>query len=493
MYCCFSKLRTDDMTLRDIAELLEVSQNDIATAVGISKPTVNAYLNGTLKRQEILDKIYRYLNSREFYCGYSFMPTWQFAEFLNMEVLGIFRKSMKESEIAKAIGMTPQKFSKLKKCKDTSGITQKLDVYEQYNILEKFYNMCEDNYGFVPDKYKNLRTKLNNYVNMYDDYEIKNSFASLLNFIIDNGFRTELYGVLKKLCGIDYKDYQRIIQDDEFIMDLDVRYSIIENLHIKIGSQSYNVSERFEPILIASGERNYVDLFEGSSANDFTPIYKYPDILCRIILDHFYAFIDDPLYSVDNEYKKASVGWYNSASFNTASQRARIVEEYHTLSVNDKESVCKDISDKISKHMKNTLTDITVFNHEFDENGKLLLNSDCTLCCRELSDISDIIEIVSRIGPLTNLYTNFMRVPYNDEYLFDNRNELLNIMQEGFLHTCRNDWDEIIDKKLEFDAMDWNLWGLLTQALYIGRSIDDIYEYIIKLKNDKKHDFSMEP
>lgn len=499
------------MTLKDIAEILEVSQSEIASAVGISKTTVNNYIYGNFANREKLDSIYRYLNSREFYNGYSFMPTKQFAKFVKEEILSVFEKSMKLNDIAKAIGMSPQKLSKLKKCPDISGNTQKLDVYEQYNILEKFYNMCfdiapeeldyyrDDNFK-ITNEYVLLRVKLSRYLYMFDDSRIKNSYASLLNEIIDKGFRAQLYSVLKEVCKIDdLNDYKRLIQDNEFIMDPDARYYIIYALDNKIKGFSSELHEKFEDILMAWQFREEYER-EGKEKDispvEYTPLYKYSNILCRVILDHYYAFIDDPRYNLINQYEKDSFErnyaiWHHSQNIQNAKKRVHMVEEYHNLSVNDKVSVCKEFAGKISEHMKQTSVEITPLKAEFDENGKLIINLNC-IYCRQLSDINDIIEIVNRIGPLENLRTNFENVPIEDEYPFDNREHSLSLLPDINSYNYE-DLEEIFDKKLEFDAMDWNLWGLLTQALYIGCSINDIYEYIIKLKKDIKHDFSITP
>ena len=139
MYCCYSKLRKPDMTLKDIVEMLEVSQEDIAKKLKISKSAVNQYINEYCKSQEKLDAIYLYLNSREYFHGYSFMPTKEFSKFLFEEVLYLFEDTMKQNEIAEKLMISPQKLAKLKNCIYAKGKTQKLDVYEQYYILRNAY------------------------------------------------------------------------------------------------------------------------------------------------------------------------------------------------------------------------------------------------------------------------------------------------------------------------------------------------------------------
>lgn len=505
MYCYGSKLRTEDMTLKDIAEKLEVSQGDIAIAVGISKTSVNEYIHEYCGNQKTLDSIYRYLNSREFYNGYSFMPTKDFARFLNTEVLSVFRKTMKQSEIAKAIGMTPQKLSKLIGCIYSDGKTQKLNVREQYDILEKLYNMCAelapdktekyiDDNDEVTNEFVKLRVKLNKHIHIDDDIEIKMGFSSLLNFIIKKGFRAQLYCVLKEICKIEFNDYHRIIQDDEFIMSLKARYRIIGTLDRKIGDFSSELHEKFKFILM-EGEFDEDEMWDEDFRQvDLTVLYKYSNMLCRVILEHYYAFIDNPLYSIDkknseNSSETDSMIWRQPEYIKKAKYRVRIVEEFHTLSANDKASVCKEFADKILEHMKQK--GVSPLKHEFDENGKLLINTD-HIYCRQLSDINDIIEIVSRIGPLENLRTDFTSISLDDEYPFENRDYFLNLLPNTDSYYSE-DWEEIIDKKLDFDAMDWNLWGLLTQALHLGISLEDIYKFIVNLKKDKKHDFSIAP
>lgn len=495
MYCYGSKLRSNDMTLRDVAETLEVSLNDISSAVGIPKSTVSHYLDGDYKKPEKLDSISRYLNSREFYSGYSFMPTREFAEFLNKKVLTIFSQKMKQKEIAKAIGMSTQELSKLKKSPKILGKTQKLNVVEQYNILEHFYDMCIGEDGFIPDEYKSLRIELSKYVHKYDVYEIKNSFASLLNSVVDNGFRTQLFIVLKNVCGIqDSKDFNKILHDDEFIMDIEKRYHIIYELDRKIGSFSSVLHKKFKFILTALDFDEEELLNEDFRQIDFTitPLYKYPDIIRRVILDHFYAFVGDAEYFLINRYEKDFFerDYIHYLNIQDELYRINMVEEYHKLSVSNKISVCKDFAGKISEHIKQTGAETTPFKAEFDENGKLVINRDYIYCC-QLSDINDIIEIVNRIGPLENVCTNLKNVPIDDEYPFENRSNYLNLLSDDLYYD--KSIEEIFDKKLEFDAMDWNLWGLFTQALYIRCSINDIYKHIVKLKNVKKHDFSITP
>ena len=506
MYCCFSKLRTEDMTLRDIAELLEVSQNDIATAVGISKPTVNAYLNGTLKKQEILDKIYRYLNSREFYLGYSFMPTWQFAEFLNTEVLGLFRKKINESDIAQFIGMTPQKFSKLKKCKDTSGITQKLDVVEQYKILTKIFNLCLrflpgdieecfDENRKITNEYLKLLLMLNRgYI--HEGYEdgISYFFARELKFIIDEGFSDELYKILNKHCKIDNDDdFQRITHDNEFIMDLNERYEIIVDLYNEIGRLSEKVCEHLERILRRNESRNSTSLSaiydddEDYVSERFSLILEHSRYIKRIILDNYFAFVDDPMYSFINEYNGDPIEWDNlfynhDRNIRNALYRVHIVEQYHDFSVIEKSDTCEFIACVIQEHMQNTGKGTLPLIHIFDNDGKLLLRSDYTMFCRVLSDISNVIEIVSHTGPLINLDDNSIQISYQDEYPHENRDYYYRIMPEI---DAKWIWPGLIDRKLKFDALDWNLWGLLCQAAHVKLPMKIIYQYILRLKRQR--------
>ena len=374
MYCCFSKLRRDGMSLKEIAEMLEVSQGEIAEAVGISKTTVNHYLDGTFTNPEKLDSIYRYLNSREFYCGYTFMPSKKFAEFLRDEVLSVFEKSMKLNDIAKAIGMSPQKLSKLKSAPESAGKIQKLTVREQYDILKKFNNMCEED-GLVPEQYQPLRLTLDKYIHMYELTEITRSFSSLLNYVQKFGYRSELFRALKEVCEADDEDIQRILQDDEFIMDLDARYRIIS----RVADQNVNapdmdsVMERMDNItLFANFTRGDIDLFAYPRDIDCTSLNKYPKIIRRIILEYYYAFMDEAPSCCRSKDKKANVGVCQSAPCEMAEQRVRIVEEYHKLSVKNKSLVCEELTAKISEHMKQTGTEITPLKHEFDENGKLV-------------------------------------------------------------------------------------------------------------------------
>ncbi len=277
-------------------------------------------------------------------------------------------------------------------------------------------------------------------------------------------------------------------------MSLKARYRIIGTLDRKIGDFSSELHEKFKFILM-EGEFDEDEMWDEDFRQvDLTVLYKYSNMLCRVILEHYYAFIDNPLYSIDkknseNSSETDSMIWRQPEYIKKAKYRVRIVEEYHTLSANDKASVCKETDDKISERMKQK--GVSPLKHEFDENGKLLINTD-HIYCRQLSDINDIIEIVSRIGPLENLRTNFMSISLEDEYPFENRDYFLNLLPNTDSYYSE-DWEEIIDKKLDFDAMDWNLWGLLTQALHLGISLEDIYKFIVNLKKDKKHDFSIAP
>lgn len=458
MYCCYSKLRKPGMTLEDIVEMLEVSQEDIAKELEISKSAVNQYIKDYCQKQEKLDAIYLYLNSREFYLGYSFMPTKEFSKFLFDEVLCYFEDTMKQKEIAQRLRISPQKLAKLKNCVFQKGNKHKLDVYEQYYILCAVYDMCENPNGYVEEKYRPLRRFLREKLDPYHRSYLNTEFSCLLRDVDDAGYGKFLRSILWKYGIVKKEDYNRVLHDDEFIMNISVREEIVKRLCDEIRFEN-----NMPPSLVMAKEAVFepedIQLLDEFGDLDSTPLCGNSQMLCRVILDNYYAFFED---SGDN-----------------ANMKADIIKMYCGLSSEDKEAVCKEIADRLSEfaHKADTLP----LRHEFDSQGRLEYSSEKTLCFRELSDISDIIQIIDNIGPLEELNKNTAHVEYRDELPFENRNHYLELMSEGYFQ-----WEQdIIDLKLQFDVLDWEFWGLMTQAVYMGRSLDDIYEYVTLLKDQK--------
>lgn len=459
MYCYYSKLRKPDMTLEDIVKKLEVSQNDIATAVSISKSAVNQYINEYCNNQKKLDDIYRYLNSREFYCGYSFMPTKEFSKFLFEKVLCRFEDTMKQNEIADKLRISPQKLTKLKSCIFEKGKKQKLDVYEQYYILCAVYMMCEDPDGYVEEKYRPLRRFLREHLDPYHTPFLNTNFSCLLRDVDNAGYGKMLRRILWKYGIVKSDDYNRALHDDEFIMDISVRKTIVKQLYEDIFFEK-DMPRSLVEAKKAIFEPEDMELLDEFGDLDSTPLCGNSEMLCRVILDHYHAFFDG---SDDN-----------------ADMKADIIKMYCDFSREEKEAVCKETADRLSEYAQTT--DTLPLRHEFDSQGRLEYSSKNTICCRELSDISDIIQIVDNIGPLEVLNKNTAHVRYRDKFPFENRNYFLELISDGEHHREK----DIIEMKLQFDVLDWNFWWLMTQAIYMGRSLDDIYEYVTLVKDQKK-------
>ncbi len=464
MYCCYSKLRKPDMTLKDIVEMLEVSQEDIAKKLKISKSAVNQYINEYCKSQEKLDAIYLYLNSREYFHGYSFMPTKEFSKFLFEEVLYLFEDTMKQNEIAEKLMISPQKLAKLKNCIYAKGKTQKLDVYEQYYILRNAYFMCEEQDGYVLEKYIPLRWLLREFLEPYDLRFLCMGFSSLLTDVVNAGYGDLLRSILK-CYGIEKRDdYNRALHDDEFIMDMTARREIVKRLYDGIASEKDMPEKLLQAKEVVYEEGDY-EILDTVSMIDHTPLYRCSVMLRRVILDNFYAFFE--------------------GSPDQAAIKKDIAEKYLKLSKKDKEAVCKETADRLLKYAQTANADNFPLQYEINKKGKLEYSSEKTLCFRELSDISNVIQIVDRTGPLDILNEKTAHLRYHDKHPFGNdRNYFLDRISD-----CDEEyfwWEDVIEIKLQFDTLDWSFWGLMTQALYMGRSLEDIYEYVGSVKGAKR-------
>ncbi len=470
MYCCYSRLRKPDMTLKDIVEMLEVSQDDIAKELGISKSAVNQYINDYCQNQEKLDAIYLYLNSREYYNGYSFLPTKEFSKFLFDQVLCYFEDTMKQNEIAHRLRISPQKLAKLKNCRFAKGKTQKLDVYEQYYILSAAYDMCEEKDGYVPEKYIPLRCLLREVMEPYTLRFLSTEFSSLLIDAANAGYGDLLRSILR-CYGIEkISDYNRALHDDEFIMDMIARREIVKRLYDGIASEKDMPKKLLQAKEVIYEEGDYA-LLDTVCMIDHTPLYRCSVMLRRVIMDNFYAFFD--------------------GTPDQAAIKKDIAEKYLKLSQKDKEAVCKETADRLLKYAQTANADNFPLQYEINKKGKLEYSSEKTLCFRELSDISDVIQIVNRTGPLDKLNEKTAHLTYHDKQPFgNNRDDLLDVISDSDEKYFW--WEDVIEIKLQFDSLDWNFWGLMTQTLYMGRSLEDIFEYVSSVKGSKKSEKTKE-
>ena len=71
----------DELDSRRIS--LEVKQSEIAAALSLDRSTVRSYMNGSSGKKSTRCRIVHYLNSREFYKGYTFRSKADFALLLN--------------------------------------------------------------------------------------------------------------------------------------------------------------------------------------------------------------------------------------------------------------------------------------------------------------------------------------------------------------------------------------------------------------------------
>lgn len=555
LYCSYSRLRRPDMDLGDICFVLEVSQGEIADALGVSKTLVRAYINDDAKNKSTLNTIYRYLNSREFYNGYRFMPSQDFSKMLDTEIISVLKSKVKESDYAKASGISGKKLSQIKNGWRLSGSAVKVDIFEQYNMLMAAYELCADENGYVAEEFLALRQELKQRLALYYPKEIKTGFSQIIDDVLnarrmsdediintmypphlrerfmkyyqagsgpDEGGKTVFLASIKKVFGRLGDDLDKLRCDDEFIMDLDIRCGIVEGLRdlFDSGLNSLSFKDKVMPYSLYRASialLNPIDvLMEGdileNDSLDF--LYRYPAVLRNVILDYSFAFVEEEnsaafcnylLKNYDESSGKYILEEYiEGESFAgsyliqgsgensdklfsvipreySAWYKLGIENSFRSLSDRDRAAVCKELSKQLGEYADRSLGELS-FMPDFNEDGKLMQNSENTRRSEELSDISQLMFITDRVGPLRGLsYADREKNSRSsDRSSLKNREYILSFLQNYDDMYCEH-LEEIIDKKLDFDALDWFFWGLMSQAVYAGLSLEEMIGYINSL------------
>ena len=117
-------------------EHLEISQAAAAEALGVSAKTVGNYLSGITYDENNIRRLQAFLRSREFFRGYCFMTKEKFAD-LFTELWYKFKDIKSTDELCEKLRLTRSEVNHVMEKKKS------FDVRRQYDILERFYDMCQ--------------------------------------------------------------------------------------------------------------------------------------------------------------------------------------------------------------------------------------------------------------------------------------------------------------------------------------------------------------
>lgn len=523
MYFYGSKLRSQVGTLDQRCAALEVSERKIAEATGIPLTTVRNYIHGEVKEpdQSRVDRIHRDLNSREYYKGYIFMPSYDFSKFIRKEVIGVLKKKYQEDYMAKRIGMTKDKLSKMKNGK-VSGI----DIVEQYRILKIFYDMCRDENHYMADEFQPLHDKLRGMLGLNYSETITERFSETIDSICAQCERckdkpTDKFHYVKiedVKAVLDKYDLGGEIEwlrgDNNFILDNELRRRIIDDLRALYEYGTFIVydpklpwkfKDGFTPpqdpdLLMPSGLDN-ADIKDTSRVTSgeaaFNAIrdhlYKYSDTLRALIFEHIYAFIEKGDGSFRHEYEYDSltdsyedITPYRKKIYGTDKPlfeyKADIMKEYRGLAFDKKQDVCHELSQRINKYLGSDDIEAPYFPLRFYylSDGTLAYD-DATGWSATVSDITQLALMTERISTLRELDGTDLKLPYKvpefNEYH----------IKEALAGCTAAETDTVIEnieQKLDYGSIDWNFYALLSQAEYIYAPIEHIISYIRRLKRE---------
>ena len=522
MYFYGSTLRTPDMDLYEMTGVLEVSETKIAEATGIAQTTVRNYIDGEVKNpdQDRLDKIYRYLNSREYYRGYIFMRWNKFIKFLK-EVIDVLKNKYTESYMAKRMGMTKDRLSKIK-----SGTIGDIDIFEQYHILKTLYDMCYDENDHVEDDYIPICNKLKEVLALSYPESVTAEFSKILDIVVfkcrwckDKSSDRYHYVRLEEVIEVLDKyglggEIERLRKDENFIMDNDVRCNIISDLRPLYDQDlSYCVTDEdgtgpfydpdtgpldmdLDPPPELDCAASSIDIMQSSPLDEEFRIIKeyichYSGLLRAVIFDNIFAFIEEvngnfwggDVY-VNSETGETYEYEHQRKEFYNIDEpifvyKSDIMKEFRKLSLKNKREVCAELIQELKQYRGSKNIKALPFPLRFwHYSDGLILYDEATGWYSTLSSIAHLAMITERTRTLRQLDSMELGLPYRISQLCKEHIEIsLWLCTKSEINTIL----QKLDEKLDYGSIDWSFYGLLSQAVCIYAPLEHIVSYIRSL------------
>jgi transcriptional regulator with XRE-family HTH domain len=209
--------------IKDKMEYFGVSPAAVAVVLGISAETLEEYLNGRIEDQDKLWQLEVYLRGEEFYLGYTFRKKERFAE-LFIRLWDGMKSYRSEQEICEALGIIRAEARHIKERKKS------LDVWEQYDILFGFYNLCIDETGAAVSGLEKLAQQLFGLLRLDMDPKITEHFADTLNELLEKAPVPVHDEILAEASQTDIRDIQGLRSRNDYPMDVDGKLRILETL-----------------------------------------------------------------------------------------------------------------------------------------------------------------------------------------------------------------------------------------------------------------------
>ncbi len=526
MYFCYSSLRTDDMDLYEMTGALEVSQNEIADALKVNPMTVNKYFSGELHNQKMLDSIHRYLNSREYYRGYIFMPSAKFSDFLK-EVIDILKSKYTETYMAGRIGMTKDKLSKIK-----NGTISYINIFRQYDILKTLYGMFPDENGHIEDDYIPICNKLKEVLALSYPEAVTAGFSKIADIVVfhcrcckDKSSDRYHYVRLEEVIEVLDKyglggEIERLRKDENFIMDNDVRCNIISDLRPLYDQDlSYCVTDEdgigpfydpdtgpldmdLDPPPELDYAANLIDLMQSSPLDKEFRIIKdhichYSGLLRAVIFDNIFAFIEEEngnflfgdIYINSEtgetyEYEHKRKEFYNIDE-PIFVYKSDIMKEFRKLSFKNKLDLSLQFTNEIEQYRGSENIKALPFPLRFwHYSDGLLYYNEATGWYSTLSSIAQLAMITDRTQTLRKLDSMELTLPYKIPQLC--KEHITRVFWGSYTEYEMNTVLQKLDEKLDYGSIDWNFYGMLTQAVCIYAPLENIISCIRQLNTKNK-------
>lgn len=513
MYFYGSTLRTPDMDLYEMTGVLEVTQSEIATELKVNPMTVNKYFSGELHSQKMLGKIYRYLNSREYHCGYIFMPSAQFSKFLK-EVIDILKSKYTETFMAKRIGMTKDKLSKIK-----NGTISYINIVKQQSILKELYDMCRDENSPLEDEYISARDMLAEVLAVQYPAEVTVKFSEIINEIAEQCERCqdkqlddvhcvkidEIKEALDKYGLGD--EIENLRADNNFIPNNEIRSNILNDLYMvfrrygELPSEmnEYN-SDHIGLYMLSdavgksfNGEkRRFYELYRKHLEILKKVIFRHSDLLIRIILDHIHAFIEDELtenshfhYVVLRYMPPTDSIWHQKQEhYHTelpmAEYKFKIMRYFRRLSIENRVKTCEELR-KVLDDMERMPK--WKFDYSIKDGEGHLGYDDSVMHSATFIDSIKLVMLTANgktlrdlDEPDTKMVPNYNMAEFCKWYI-----------EKTVWHSTRfYSMMHILETKLDFESVDWLFWAMLSRAVDVGLGLDDTTNTINKRLEEEK-------
>lgn len=441
-----------------------IIKTEIAKGTQINSRRIGEYYEDGCCTRTDKRKIERYVRSRIYYQGYTFMNAEDFGDLL-CKLLNRSGGRITCAALAESAGLSPNEISLMLQKKT---FLRSVDVVKQYEILNVFFCSCFDDLGTCLPEMREFRDEIYVAMGKNRPWFITTKFAQYLdNLLKDRRIRVTKEQLAQK-AGVTPDDLTDLLCDNDCPYDYDIKEKILHIVKSEFdcGIRGENEQEIKNEILL----RNLGDMLQSEHDTD-EPVSDevirrfrlLPSKLQDIVMTHI---ITDPL---------------DAEPFWNYINKYRIPEELGEVSVNN---VYEYIGIDVFEYLYPALELFRKLNEVRQEIIFEELRDNLVMpqpgwkehdSCFEEASSCFMLSVMTRNCSLYDLY--------KDEPVQDSKG----VKQER-KHTFRTldgifDFD-IIECKLRFTSQDWIMWALFIIAVHSMYDLNPVIKKMYKMVHE---------